>query len=60
MEIIVWILSVQLWTETDKIKFVYTKEYSTYEQCMDARETWATKEFRSFCLIKYKSPAAAK
>jgi len=60
MEIIVWILSVQLWTETDKIKFVYNKEYATYEQCMEARETWASKEFRSFCLIKYKSPAAAK
>lgn len=57
MELItVWVLSVQLWTEPDeKIKFVYTKEYTTYEECMSNREIWAEKKFRSFCLIKTKN-----
>lgn len=60
MEIIAWILSVQLWTEQDRVKFVYTKEYPTYEQCMEAREVWAAKNFRSFCLIKYQAPTVPK
>ena len=56
MELItVWVLSVQLWTEPDeKIKFVYTKEYTTYEECMHNREIWAQKDFKSFCLLKTK------
>lgn len=56
MELVtVWILSVQLWTEPDqKIKFVYTKEYVTYEECMHNREIWAQKDFKSFCLLKTK------
>lgn len=58
MELItVWVLSVQLWTEPDqKIKFVYTKEYATYEECMHNREIWAQKDFKSFCLLKTKKP----
>jgi hypothetical protein len=58
MELItVWVLSVQLWTEPDeKVKFVYTKEYATYEECMHSRETWALKDFKSFCLRKTKKP----
>jgi len=58
MEIItVWLLSVQLWLEPEeKIKFVYTKEYATYEECMKNREIWAEKKFKSFCLLKIKKP----
>jgi hypothetical protein len=54
--IVVWILSVQLWTEDpSKIKFVYTKEYPTHEECMKAREEWTkVKEHTSLCLIKTK------
>ena len=57
MELItVWVLSVQLWLEPEeKIKLVYTKEYATYEECMQNREVWAEKNFRSFCLIKTKN-----
>ena len=48
-------LSVQLWTETPpQIKLVYTKEYPTYEECMQNREIWALKNFKSFCLLKIK------
>jgi hypothetical protein len=57
MELItVWVLSVQLWTNPDdKIKFVYTKEYATYEECMQNREIWAEKNFKSFCSTKVKT-----
>lgn len=56
MELVtVWVLSVQLWLEPEeKIKLVYTKEYTSYEECMQNREVWAEKKFRSFCLIKTK------
>lgn len=57
MELItVWVLSVQLWTKPDeKIKFLYTKEFPTYEECMYNREIWAQKDFKSFCLVKTKT-----
>lgn len=54
--IAVWVLTIQLWTENPpKIKFVYSKEYPTYEECMKAREEWTkVKEHTSLCLIKTK------
>lgn len=56
MEIVVWLLSVQLWTDPPpKIKIMFTKEYTTYEECMEAREYWADKQFQALCLIKQKS-----
>jgi len=54
--VIVWLLSVQIWTESEsKMKFVYNKEYATYEECMENREIWAQKNFQSFCLTKVKT-----
>ena len=54
--VVVWLLSVQLWNEDPpRIKFVYTKEYSTYKECMENREIWAEKKFNSFCLTKIKT-----
>jgi hypothetical protein len=54
--VVVWLLSVQLWTDDPpKIKFVYNKEYATYEECMENREIWAQKNFQSFCLTKVKT-----
>lgn len=54
--IVTWVLTIQLWTENpSKIKFVYTKEYPTYEECMKAREEWTkVKEHTSLCLMKTK------
>ena len=41
MDVIVWILMVQLWTDPPpKIKLIYTKEFATYEECMRAREEY--------------------
>lgn len=57
MEMIVtWVLTIQLWSDPEpKIKFVYTKEYPTHEECMKAREEWAKiKEYTSLCLMKTK------
>ena len=55
--VIVWVLSVQLWTNNpnEKIKFLYTKEYPSYQECMHNREIWAQKDFKSFCLVKTKN-----
>jgi hypothetical protein len=52
--IVIWVLTIQLWTENpSKIKFVYTKEYPTHEECMKAQEEWAkVKEHTSLCLTK--------
>jgi hypothetical protein len=41
MDIIVWVLMVQLWTyPPPAIKLMYTKEFATYEECMRAREEY--------------------
>ena len=54
--IIVWLLSVQIWTEPDpKIKFVYTKEYATHEECMSERQRWEEKKLIALCLTKIKN-----
>lgn len=55
MEFVIWVLSVQLWSEPPpKIKIVYNKEYATYEECMQAREKWDSTGFKAFCLTKIK------
>lgn len=54
MDVIVWVLMVQLWTDPPpKIKLVYTKEYATYEECMEARKPYL-KEFVAICGQKVK------
>ena len=54
MDVYVWILMVQLWTDPPPaIKLVYTKEYSTYEECMRAREEYMPK-YVAICSIKKK------
>lgn len=57
MEIItVWVLSIQLWTDPPPaIKLVYTKEFATREECMQAREPWIKTPYQSLCLTKIKN-----
>ena len=55
MEITVWILIVQLWTDPPpKIQLVYTKEYATYEECMDARKPYLD-QYVAMCAPKIKN-----
>jgi len=44
MELLPWILIVQLWTDPPpKMKFVYSKVYPNYAECMEARKEWDNK-----------------
>ncbi len=53
MELLPWILIVQLWTDTPPaIKLIYRKEYPNYEQCMEARKEWIEKKFVALCGVK--------
>jgi hypothetical protein len=53
--ILVYLLSVQLWTESPpRIQIVYTKEYATYEECMRERAKWNEKKLVALCLTKVK------
>jgi hypothetical protein len=53
--VIVYLLSVQLWTEPPpKIQLVYTKEYATHEECMRERAKWDEKKLVALCLMKVK------
>ena len=59
MEIVVWVLTIQLWTDPPPaIKMIYTKEFSTYEECMAARTEWEKTKFTSLCLMKVKNVSA--
>jgi hypothetical protein len=53
--IVVWVLSIQLWTDPPAIKLIYTKEFPTREECMQAREPWIKTPFQSLCLTKTKN-----
>jgi hypothetical protein len=56
--IIVWVLSIQLWTDPPPaIKLVYTKEFATREECMQAKEQWDWPQtpYQSLCLTKIKN-----
>ncbi len=56
MEIVVWVLSIQLWSDPPpKNPLIYNKEYPTYEECMAARQEWDKTKFRAFCLMKVKN-----
>ncbi len=53
MDLMTWVLIVQLWSDPPpKIKLVYTKEYPSYEACMEARKEWLNKEFVVICGVK--------
>ena len=53
--IVIWVLSVQLWTDPPPaIKLIYTKEFTTREDCMQAREQWIKTPYQSLCLTKIK------
>ncbi len=63
MEMItVWLLSIQFWNDPPPaMKFVYTKEYPTYEECVAARDKWIEtqkpdkEKFQTLCLLKNKN-----
>jgi len=41
MDLMPWILIIQLWTDPPPtMKFVYKKEYSNYQECMVAHKEW--------------------
>jgi hypothetical protein len=53
MDLIPWILIVQLWTDPPpKIKFVYSKVYPNYTECMEARKEWDNKGMVAICGVK--------
>ena len=53
MELLPWILIVQLWTEAPpKIAMVYSKEYPNYAECMEARKEWVEKKLVAMCGVK--------
>ena len=53
--VIVWLLSVQLWTEPPpKIALIYQKEFTSHEECMRERATWDEKKLVALCLMKNK------
>jgi hypothetical protein len=53
LDLLPWILVVQLWTDPPpRIKFVYKKEYPNYEECMDARQEWDNRGFIAICSVK--------
>lgn len=54
--IIVWLLSVQLWTESPpKIALIYQKEFVSHEECMRERAIWDEKKLVALCLTKVKN-----
>jgi hypothetical protein len=54
--VVVWLLSVQIWVDPDpKIKFIYNKEYPSYQECMDERQKWEEKKLIALCLMKNKN-----
>ena len=53
MELLPWILIVQLWNDPPpKMKFVYSKVYPNYAECMEARKEWIDKKFVAICGVK--------
>ena len=53
MDLLPWILLVQLWTDPPpQIQLVYKKEYPNYAECMQAREEWLQKKFVVICALK--------
>ena len=53
LELMSWILVVQLWTDPPpKMKFVYSKVYPNYAECMEARREWDNKGLVAICGVK--------
>jgi hypothetical protein len=58
LDLLPWVFVVQLWTDPPpKIKFVYKKEFPTYEVCMQAREEWIKQnkppnDYVILCMLK--------
>jgi hypothetical protein len=53
LDLMPWILVVQLWTDPPpKIKFVYSKVYPNYQECMEARKEWDDKGLVAICSVK--------
>jgi len=53
LDLMPWILVVQLWTDPPPtMKFVYKKEYPTYEECITARQEWDQKKLVAICSPK--------
>ena len=53
LDLMPWILVVQLWSDPPpKIKFVYSKVYPNYQECMEARKEWDNKGFVALCSVK--------
>ena len=63
MEMItVWLLSIQFWNDpSPSMKFVYTKEFATHEECLTAKTKWTDSfknnqdQYQSLCLQKNKN-----
>lgn len=54
--VIVWLLSVQIWSDPPpKIQVIYTKEYTTHEECIKEKQKWEEKKLVSLCLQKNKN-----
>ncbi len=57
----IWVLSVQLWTDPPpKIAIIYSKEFSSREECLKEKQKWENKEFTSLCLFKTQSTNSIK
>ncbi len=53
LDLMPWILVVQLWSDPPpKIKFVYSKVYPNYQECMEARKEWDDKGLVAICSVK--------
>ena len=53
IDLIPWILIVQLWNDPPpKMKFVYSKVYPNYAECMEARKEWDNKGLVAICGVK--------
>lgn len=49
MEPIVWLMIVQLWTDPPPtMKFIYSKQFETREECFAEKEKW-DKKFVTLC-----------
>lgn len=53
LDLVPWILIVQIWNDPPpKMKFVYSKVYPTYAECMAARREWDNKGLVAICGVK--------
>ena len=56
LDLLPWVLMVQLWSDPPpKMKFVYSKVYANYAECMEARKEWDSKGLVALCGIKHET-----